>query len=136
MSGYEEYEEEESRKEFKSKMDNAKKLRMDNLRRLRAANVYRDAEWDPDKLITPLFRAVEFGEEAGEVLGVIKKLERENMGLRGSRKTIEDLGEEIADCLITLDLLAMTYGIDLWNQVVNKFNITSEHHNLLTRLEP
>lgn len=97
---------------------------------LAGANKARDALWDPEHKISPLFRAVECAGEVGEVMNVIKKLEREKMGLRGSRDTIEHLAEELADGIICLSLIAMQYGIDLDDAVVRKFNATSEANKL------
>lgn len=102
--------------------------RVDQFNALRAANVARDKLWDPEGKLTALFRSTEFGEEAGEVQGVIKKLEREAMGLKGSRKTIDDLKHEVGDALITLDLICMVYGIDLWEAAKGSFNKKSVEH--------
>ena len=101
---------------------------------LRAANTLRDKEWDPEHKINLLFRGNELAGESGEVCNVIKKLERQIMGLRGSRKTINDLAEELADVIICADLAAMTAGINLAASVVQKFNRTSEEHDLSVRI--
>lgn len=125
-------------------------MQSDQFNKLRSANVARDLIWDSQGKIIPLFRATEFGEESGEfaeaalvvalsriaelgtntgkILGVVKKLERERMGLKGSRKTTEDLMHEAGDALITLDLLCMTYGIDLWEAAKYAFNKKSDEH--------
>jgi NTP pyrophosphatase (non-canonical NTP hydrolase) len=92
---------------------------------LRIANQKRDKLWDPRDKITPLFRAAEFAGEAGEICNVVKKLERQTMGLPGSRATLEQLAHELGDGVITLDLLAMEYDIDLWASTREKFAITS-----------
>lgn len=103
---------------------------------LRAANRARQAEWcaggDPEPDLS--FRAVELAGEVGEACNVVKKLERERHGWRGSRATIDQLAEEIADVVICADLLAMTVGIDLDAAVIAKFNATSEKNGLSTRL--
>src|SRR5690606_32982880 len=65
---------------------------------------------------------------------VIKKLERERLGIRGSRATTEMLAEELADVVICADLIAMDAGIDLDAAVAAKFNATSEKVGLPTRL--
>lgn len=108
---------------------------MSEFLKLRQANILRDKEWDPEKKITPLFRATELGGECGEALGVVKKLVREECGLPGSRKTRENLAEELADVVICADLLAMEYGIDLWEATKLKFNITSDNVGLSVRIE-
>lgn len=99
---------------------------VDSLTLLRKANADRQKLWDPEKLATPLFRATELGGEAGEALNEVKKLEREKMGFRGSRTTIEKLGDELADIIICADLVAAEYGIDLAEAVKRKFNETSD----------
>jgi NTP pyrophosphatase (non-canonical NTP hydrolase) len=97
---------------------------------LRAANVARDKLWDPFGKLDASFRGVEFAGEAGEVCNVIKKLERERLGLRGSRDTVAHLTEELADTIICADLIAMAYRIDLAHAVGWKFNATSEKMKL------
>ena len=96
---------------------------------LREANVTRNKLWDKDNQIGLLFRAVEFGGEAGEVLNIIKKIERENIGLVGSRVTSEMLGDELADAVICADLIAMHQNIDLAERVAAKFNNASFKHH-------
>lgn len=101
---------------------------------LRAANVARQAEWDPSDQITLSYRGNELGGECGEAQNVIKKLERERLGIRGSRATRDQLAEELADVVICADLIAMAEGIDLDQAVAAKFNATSEKVGLATRL--
>jgi NTP pyrophosphatase (non-canonical NTP hydrolase) len=74
---------------------------------LRKANQTRQAEWDVDSQITLAYRANELAGEMGEACNVIKKLERERLGIRGSRDTIAHLAEELADVVICADLVAM-----------------------------
>lgn len=103
---------------------------------LRAANLARQAEWDPDDRITLAYRGNEMGGECGEAQNVIKKLERERLGIRGSRATVQDLAEELADVVICADLIAMAEGIDLDQAIARKFNLTSVKQGLETRLAP
>ena len=106
---------------------------------LREANIARQAAWCPDQVPDLSFRGNELGGEVGEALNVIKKLERERHGWRGSRDTVEHLAEELADVVICADLVAITAGIDLDAAVVAKFNATSEKVGLphrLARLAP
>lgn len=103
---------------------------------LREANEHRQREWDRDNKITLAFRGNELGGECGEAQNVIKKLERERLGIRGSRATLDDLADELADVVICADLIAMQVGIDLKEAVRRKFNRTSEANNLRTRLVP
>ena len=102
--------------------------------KLRDANAARQSEWDLDGKITISYRAVELAGEVGELCNLIKKLERERLGLRGSRTTKQDVADELADIVICTDLLAMDLGIDLEEAIVRKFNATSEKYNLTTRL--
>lgn len=90
---------------------------MSQLEALRAANVARQAEWCPDQVPDLSFRGNELAGEIGEACNVIKKLERERLGWRGSRDTVEHLAEELADGIICIDLVAERVGIDLWPAV-------------------
>jgi len=101
---------------------------------LRAANVARNKEWDKDGKIGASFRGLELAGEVGELCNLVKKLERERMGIRGSRVSILDLAQELADVMICLDLLAMHYSIDLAHVTREKFNDTSVKIGLETRL--
>lgn len=103
---------------------------------LKHANILRQAEWDvgPEK-ISLSFRGNEIAGELGEACNVIKKLERERLGLKGSTDTVEHLAEELADVIICADLIATAVGINLDEAVVKKFNATSEKIGLSTRLD-
>lgn len=103
--------------------------------RLRWANAMRHEEWAKGVEISMLYRANELAGEVGEACNVVKKIERERLGMPGSRETIERLAEELADVIICVDLLAMDCGIDLWRAVEDKFNKTSEKVGLTTRLK-
>lgn len=107
-----------------------------DLTALRKANVERQAIWCPDEVPDLSFRGNELGGETGEALNVIKKLERERLGWRGSRDTKEHLAEELADVVICADLCAITAGIDLASAVVNKFNATSDKVGIPVKLHP
>ena len=103
---------------------------------LRQANLTRQSEWDRDGKIDLSYRGNELAGEVGEACNVIKKLERERLGIRGSRDTVEHAMDELADVVICVDLLASALGGDLGEAVRRKFNATSEKNGLLTRLEP
>jgi NTP pyrophosphatase (non-canonical NTP hydrolase) len=106
------------------------------LRELRHSNAARELERDPNGLCTPSFRGLELGNEVGEAMGVIKKLERARLGIKGgSVETVEHLAEEIADCLICLDLCAMTFDIDIEAAVRAKFNAISSRDGWKTRID-
>lgn len=119
---------------------------------LREANWRRNKEWDPDNKVTGFWRAAEMAGEAGElgeamltmlnvfiavgkVNNTVKKLERERLGIRGSRTDMAALGRELADVIITTDLAAMHYGLDLWAWTRDTFNATSEKQGMATKLE-
>lgn len=104
--------------------------------RLRAANEIRQKEWDSENKVTLTYRGNELAGEVGEACNVIKKIERERIGIRGTRATKEQLAEELADVVICADLVAMHEGIDLEQAIVNKFNLTSEKYGLKTRMKP
>lgn len=101
---------------------------------LRDANVARQAEWCPDQLPDLSFRGNELAGETGEACNIIKKLERERHGWRGSRATTDDLLQELADVVICADLTAIQIGADLGRAVAAKFNATSTKHNLSVSL--
>lgn len=101
---------------------------------LQSAHFERQEEWCPDVKPDLSFRGNELGGECGEAQNVIKKLERERHGWRGSRDTIEHLAEELADVIHCTMLVAITAGIDLQQSVVRKFNDTSAKNGLSTLL--
>lgn len=99
---------------------------------LRSANAARQIEWDKENGISLAYRGNELAGEVGEACNVIKKLERERLGIRGSRASVAMLAEELADAVICLDLIAMQVGIDLDDAVRTKFNATSHKYGLAT----
>lgn len=77
--------------------------------------------------------------ELGETGNVIKKLNRVRDGLVGNQDASleelrQQLGNEIADTLIYLDLLAASAGIDLSDVVIRKFNEVSDRNGFSERL--
>lgn len=99
------------------------------LNQLREKNNKRQTLWSGAENVDILFRAVEFAGEAGEVANAVKKVYRAKNGIVGNSKDISDLMEnlieEIGDVLITIDLLANEFDIDLEDAVKSKFNKTS-----------
>lgn len=108
--------------------------REDFLVQLRRVNGERWQAWAASDEPDPLYQSNEFGGEAGEVQNVVKKLVRESRGWRGSRATVAQLADEIADCIICLDSLARSYDIDLTAAVAAKFNATSVANDFPHRL--
>lgn len=105
-----------------------------SLSELQRAHVERQEEWCPDQKPDLSFRGNELGGECGEAQNVIKKLERERHGWRGSRDTVEHLADELADVIHCAILVAITAGIEIEPAVVAKFNSTSEKNGLSTFL--
>jgi hypothetical protein len=81
-----------------------------------------------------MFDALELGGEVGELLNIVKKLEREERGWRGSRANPADFDDECADVLICLDKLARRRNVDLAAVTIAKFNATSDKVGLPHRL--
>lgn len=78
---------------------------------LREANMARQREWDAGgEANNADWRMNELAGEAGEVCNVLKKINRERVGVAGSRATLADLAEELADVVICIDLYMMTAG--------------------------
>ncbi len=107
----------------------------DFLLHLREVNAERLAAWEGEnQKADALFHAVELGGEVGEVLNVVKKLDRANKGWRGSTATLDDLGQELGDALICIDKLAAHFNIDLATVTAAKFNATSDKVGLPHKL--
>lgn len=100
------------------------------------ANQARQKEWDPEGKIDVSFKAIELVGEVGELLNVVKKMERARLGLRGSRALPGQLADELADVIICVSLLAARCGVDLQSAVVNKFNATSADVGIHVYLSP
>lgn len=81
-----------------------------NMIELHKANIARDKEWNPENVCTLEFWGVELAGEVGEACNIIKKLERERLGMRGSRATLQQLAEELSDVIICVDLVACSIG--------------------------
>lgn len=122
-------------------------------RTLSEANIVRQKEWDTKDQVTLVYRSNEMTGEIGEALeraleaiqlavaggraaNVAKKLERERLGIVGSRATTQELAKELADVVICADLLATAAGINLDAAVADKFNETSIKHGFNTRYDP
>jgi NTP pyrophosphatase (non-canonical NTP hydrolase) len=74
---------------------------------LHRANIARVKEWEgSNEKCDIYFWGVELAGEVGEACNIIKKLERERIGLRGSRATVQDLADELADVITCVDLIA------------------------------
>lgn len=109
-------------------------VRIDLYDTLAEANAARQKEWDAGNQLTLAYRGNEMAGEVGEACNVIKKLERERLGIRGSRDTVAHLMEELADVVICAHLCAMDVGGNLDAAVARKFNATSEKMGLRARM--
>lgn len=101
---------------------------------LREANDSRQAEWPGNDQADVPFRTIEAAGKFGEACEAVKKFLRAERGIMGSTASIEDVGDEMADAIIALDLLASQLGIDLGQAVGRKFNRTSEKYSLSSRI--
>lgn len=106
---------------------------------LRAANEARSAEWSEGEPFSLSFKGLELCGEVGELANCLKKIERERLGKRGSRTTMQHTKEELADAYICLGLglVELELGItpaEVRQAIRDKFNATSEKVGLKTRL--
>lgn len=103
---------------------------------LRQANIKRDIEMLAGTFVSfsPSFRGNELAGEVGEACNILKKIDRERLGIVGSRAKVEQLIEELADIIICVDLIGMDFDIDIISAVRRKFNKTSDERGLKTKL--
>ena len=104
-----------------------------SLEQLRDANQRRHKEWAHGEAVDLSFRGVELAGEVGEVCNEIKKLERVRLNLVGGKTDLEGIKEELADVMISADLIAMDLGIDMGAEIQKKFDKTSAKYNLSAR---
>lgn len=97
---------------------------------LREVNIKRKALWSGQEHMGSLFRALEVGGETGELQEAVKKHYRQANGITGTQASVEDIKDEIGDVLVSLDLLAQEYDIDLSSAWQTKFNKTSIKYGL------
>jgi len=84
-----------------------------DFKQLRIANIARQAEWPGNEHADLAFRALEVADEAGELMGAIKKVARAQRGIASSTLSLQDVADEMGDTVISLDLLALKMGFDL-----------------------
>jgi NTP pyrophosphatase (non-canonical NTP hydrolase) len=110
---------------------------------LRAVNVERAARWHPGFPNDGKWNGADWSNaaagEMGEACNVVKKLRRQETGGRGAvdpdyHVLLSKLGDEIADTIIYLDLLAAFYGVNTAEAVAAKFNAVSVREGLPERL--
>src|SRR3954470_16512156 len=105
-----------------------------SFKHLRQANENRQIEWEAGSEFSLTYLGNALAGETGEACNVIKKLDRERSNHVGSRATIDDLADELADVIIYADLIAKKEQIDLGEAIRNKFNKTSEKYGLGVRI--
>lgn len=81
-----------------------------------------------------LLSVIDLAAEVGKALNTIKKLERERLGIKGSRDTLENLARLLARTVAFTILVSDHYDIDLEQATKDKFNATSIKVGLNTRL--
>lgn len=114
---------------------------------LREKNRTRCERWHTNGGITSWSEsdwAVAMAGEAGEICNAIKKLNRIRDGMESKPDSSEDfkereqaiigIGQELADTVIYIDLLAQRLGLDLGIEVTKKFNRVSEKYSFPERL--
>lgn len=108
-----------------------------NFADLRKANLQRLPEFGHGDLETG-WNVAEWGcavaGEAGELCNILKKINRQLPGDPPIMRLRQMAAKEIADTLMYLDLIAAKLDINLSFVVKEKFNETSEKHNMQTRL--
>lgn len=109
-------------------------------------SVERSTRWHPGGLTDWSIAdwAVAMAGEAGEACNAVKKLKRVEEGIANLNESdrtlatreaaIAAIGDELADTLLYLVLLAARCGIDLDAAVAAKFNATSERYGFPERL--
>ncbi|WP_447896007.1 hypothetical protein [Vreelandella sp. GE22] len=102
---------------------------------LRGANNERQAEWPGADKADTTFKALEVCGEAGELAEAVKKLMRGGHGIAGTKAGLGNVADELADVVISADLLAAHLEINLASSIASKFNKTSDKYGLLTRMD-
>lgn len=114
--------------------------------KLTRVNYARCKRWHPGGIDewSPSDWAVAMVGEAGEACNAIKKLRRvegniankndEGRTLATRAQAIDAIGDELADTLLYLSLLALRLNIDLEAATVRKFNAVSERYGFPERL--
>lgn len=78
------------------------------------------SDWSPNDWMVAVMG------EVGELAGDLKSLRRGDFGDLTEEQIKEKVSREMADIVTYLDLLAMQFGINLGDAVIEKFNIVSE----------
>lgn len=81
-----------------------------------------------------LLTAIALGTAVGRACNWLKKLDRSALGMVGSTSNQEELGDELADVIITAHNSARQAGIDLNAATIRKFNKTSDKYGFATRM--
>lgn len=111
---------------------------------LASANATRMLRWHKEDNWSPSDWAVAAAGELGEACNAVKKLRRVEDGyanindpgrqLETRQAAIAVVGEELADTVLYILLLANNLGINLEAEIISKFNRTSERYGFPDRL--
>lgn len=103
---------------------------------LRQANIERDADvFHEIESWTPSQWAVAMAGEVGEALNWLKKLNRKRkISEEEAASYVKEIGYELADTIVYMDLFARSLGIDIPTAVREKFNIISDRTGSSVRL--
>lgn len=106
---------------------------MNILKKLRAANCERNAHMKGLNVYDVMSHyGLELNAEVGELTDLLVKFNRQRFAGNYGSKNISylDIKDEIADVIITADLIAGEFGIDLDAAIKDKFNKTSRRYGL------
>jgi NTP pyrophosphatase (non-canonical NTP hydrolase) len=96
---------------------------MPTMKEMMNAHAKREPLWNSKNVPIPLsFRGNEMAGECGEACNIIKKLDREWLGLPGKKSTTTELSHELADVVICATLVAWQCGIPLDEWITRVFN--------------
>ena len=103
-----------------------------------AVNARRCQRWHKDKPWDLPNWAVALTGEVGELCNVLKKLKRIEDGIQHKgiprEVLLYEVGRECADIFLYLDLLATHAGVDLPQEIIDKFNEVSMRYDFPERL--
>lgn len=87
------------------------------------------SDWSPSQWLQAVVG------ELGELANLMKKVDRGDFSEDQMEEITKEIGYEIADVQIYLDILAFRLGINLGRITEEKFNVTSKKVNVGVRLE-
>ena len=94
-----------------------------------------DAKKKSGHTISSFADGIKLAAQVGFACNIIKKLEREELGMVGSRSTPAQLAVHLDAAAGHAAVIAATFGVDLQAAIADKFNKTSRKYGLATMLE-